>query len=576
MKQKFLKSRKVLYLGLVISIAALLCMQVGAINLGNNMKNKDLKQSEYKKVPFTVKKLATPTASTSNVDNVLVSVNSDVDDVLPDITTDQNGDYVVTWTNEVSVLEADIGFAFSSDNGNTWNPYIVQIESYQKYANSGLIDATKHEGDGTYNGVMGSFIDPIAATYGSYRLPDINDDTTWEFGIWPDGGSPGLEYNKVEDDSFYLMTYYDQYSMVMAGIYDGNGLTDGLVCHWLDVIEFGSSVENWDAESAQVSGPAQDPDLANVHDNDPAVTQGDYFYIVWQRNNPDSENPEILYKQVVPIDESDIEYVANYGTIDADDNYGAAHPDVEANSNRAVVAYMTSNNVYGDWDIGIAYTTDAGQNWNTGIFAANEAQVDESYPALYMTGNSVYCTYVSEGNLFLAESSDGGANWDEPTQINNQDGTVVAEENSLDVSGQGIVWTDNRNGNKDIYYAPLGSGPNTPAKPDGPTDVRTNRRTTYTTTTKDPAGGQVYYLFDWGDGSDSGWLGPFASGAEAEGAHSWSEDGDYQVKVKAKNENDQESAWSESLSISVPRNRLRDYHPLLEILYAILKNIRTF
>ena len=54
----------------------------------------------------------------------------------------------------------------------------------------------------------------------------------------------------------FLMTYYDQYSMVMAGIYDGNDLNRGLVCHWLDAVEFGGSVENWDAESAQVSGPA--------------------------------------------------------------------------------------------------------------------------------------------------------------------------------------------------------------------------------------------------------------------------------------------------------------------------------
>ncbi|RLI58750.1 MAG: hypothetical protein DRO67_10440, partial [Candidatus Asgardarchaeum californiense] len=150
--------------------------------------------------------------------------------------------------------------------------------------------------------------------------------------------------------------------------------------------------------------------------------------------------------------------------------------------------------------------------------------------------------------------------------INEEDGTVVAEENALDISSQGIVWTDSRNGNLDIYYAPLGGGPNTPSKPEGPTSVRKNRQQTYTTTTTDPAGGQVYYLFDWGDGTDSGWLGPFSSGATGEGSHAWSEEGNYQIKVKAKNEGGDESAWSDPLPISVPRNKLMFSSFLLKLL----------
>ncbi|MGC9555023.1 MAG: hypothetical protein ACP5EK_06900, partial [Thermoplasmatota archaeon] len=64
---------------------------------------------------------------------------------------------------------------------------------------------------------------------------------------------------------------------------------------------------------------------------------------------------------------------------------------------------------------------------------------------------------VKQGNLYLAKSEDGGATWEEPEQVNDQDGTVVAEAGTADISQAGIVWTDNRNGNKDIYYAPLPS-----------------------------------------------------------------------------------------------------------------------
>jgi hypothetical protein len=250
------------------------------------------------------------------------------------------------------------------------------------------------------------------------------------------------------------MTYFDQYSFVMANIYDGNELDRGLVIHWLDAIEFGGSVENWDAESEQVSGPAQDPDIANVHDADPAITDNDYFYLVWQRNNPDTGRAEVGYKEVVPMQESDIEYVDNFGFIVASDQYDAAHPEIDATSSRAVVVYQTNDNIYGDLDIHCAYTTDRGQTWDIAV-VASEAQIDETYPAVYLSGNTAYCTYIKGGNLYLTKSEDGGVTWDEPTQVNDNDGSVVAAENAHDISQDGIVWTDNRNGNMDIYYTTL-------------------------------------------------------------------------------------------------------------------------
>jgi hypothetical protein len=55
------------------------------------------------------------------------------------------------------------------------------------------------------------------------------------------------------------------------------------------------------------------------------------------------------------------------------------------------------------------------------------------------------------------KSEDGCATWGDPEQVNDQDGTVVREAGTADISQAGIVWTDNRNGNNDIYYAPLPS-----------------------------------------------------------------------------------------------------------------------
>lgn len=69
--------------------------------------------------------------------------------------------------------------------------------------------------------------------------------------------------------------------------------------------------------------------------------------------------------------------------------------------------------------------------------------------------------------------------------------------------------------------------------------------------TYDTDGNPVSYLFDWGDGTQTGWLGPFDSGEYATSTHSWNEVGDYEIKVKAKDILDLESDWSNPRVINV-------------------------
>jgi len=62
--------------------------------------------------------------------------------------------------------------------------------------------------------------------------------------------------------------------------------------------------------------------------------------------------------------------------------------------------------------------------------------------------------------------------------------------------------------------------------------------------TTDPDGDDVYYMFDWGDGSQSDWLGPLPSGEDIEATNSWDTAGEYKVKAKAKDSFGKESEWS--------------------------------
>ena len=93
----------------------------------------------------------------------------------------------------------------------------------------------------------------------------------------------------------------------------------------------------------------------------------------------------------------------------------------------------------------------------------------------------------------------------------------------------------------------------------------------YRTSTIDDDGDMLYYNFSWGDGTYSGWIGPFGSGDEAFTRHAWTTKGTYNITVKAKDIKDDESDWSEPLTITMPLQSPSS-HPILQLIYQILMN----
>lgn len=107
-----------------------------------------------------------------------------------------------------------------------------------------------------------------------------------------------------------------------------------------------------------------------------------------------------------------------------------------------------------------------------------------------------------------------------------------------------------------VMAEPGASGaPLPPSIPTGPTSGYTSTLYNYTTSTINPSGNPLYYLFDWGDGTDSGWIGPYASGTPVTASHAWTLGGTYNVKVKAKEV--QESNWSQPLAVTITGSNLR-------------------
>jgi len=91
--------------------------------------------------------------------------------------------------------------------------------------------------------------------------------------------------------------------------------------------------------------------------------------------------------------------------------------------------------------------------------------------------------------------------------------------------------------------------PNNPSSPQGPTEGVAEDEYTFSTSALDADGDDLSFMWDWGDGDISPWLGPYGSGTQVDQAHTWTDRGNYDIKVKTKDIYDEESQWSDVASI---------------------------
>lgn len=197
-------------------------------------------------------------------------------------------------------------------------------------------------------------------------------------------------------------------------------------------------------------------------------------------------------------------------------------------------------------------------------------------------------SYVKEITLDEGEyHEDHDRDWDDTKDISFNDiyvleGTevflsVTMFVDKLDASAAGVE--TNANGQVSLngelkkikVNVPCNSPPNKPSKPSGPTFCRVGNSYPYTSIATDSDDDNIYYLFDWGDGTNSGWLGPYPSGAVGKSSKTWYNANNYEIRVKAKDVNEKESVWSDSLLVSVTKSRTKTSVPLL-ILFEKLSN----
>ena len=174
-----------------------------------------------------------------------------------------------------------------------------------------------------------------------------------------------------------------------------------------------------------------------------------------------------------------------------------------------------------------------------------------------MPPDYVYDTYVFHWTAAVKGEDAYGVPVDADA---NQDGIITMDEAYIYAVSQD---TDDESPQYGEYPEGTGSSlslrvssnpPAQPTKPVGPALGIWNIEYSYTSSTTEPDNEQIYYLFDWDDGSNSGWIGPYSSGQTGTGSHIWTVLGTYDVKVKARDIWGAGSLWSESLVVTITDN----------------------
>jgi hypothetical protein len=96
----------------------------------------------------------------------------------------------------------------------------------------------------------------------------------------------------------------------------------------------------------------------------------------------------------------------------------------------------------------------------------------------------------------------------------------------------------------------------------GETQGKTGAAYTYVFTATDPNDDDLYYYITWGDGSNSGWLGPYHSGTPISVNHTWAKSGTYTIQAKARDIYGLESGWG-TLQVKMPLIQVYMFSPFL-------------
>jgi hypothetical protein len=328
-------------------------------------------------------------------------------------------------------LYTELYFQRSFDRGSTWpEDEIVFIASEEISPVRPTFDITA---DGT-RGLATFENDLLEPVLYFMDAVDINDPSSWALYYFDMSGcTPFVGGTAIAS--------YGTNTGVLACIRDvtssGSGETFEEKCSVLWTNDLDG--DTWANVFWGIEAPMSNPVVA---------TGGDRLYAACEVNDIDRTYILTMY---APYDTPD--YTGWSGSQIVRGSSNLTNPDLAiSGTNRYCVV---ENDINGNKDI-LCYRQ-TGAMWRR--YTVVDTPEDEMSPAVTAEGDTVTVTFVKNGNLYMTKSEDKGSTWEEPTQINDEEGSVVeGGRRTADINGPYMAWTDNRNGNNDIFFD-IGSAP---------------------------------------------------------------------------------------------------------------------
>jgi len=422
------KAKKAIFIGAII-IAAMLFMQVTAVPTEPSTTNP-------KVISSTLKAINQPIPRAVNQGNVLISAdNPDGDDQHPQVTKNSQGTLIVVYEQSLDILSQNIPVVWSPD-GEQWTMQFI-FDSIEFTEGSGILQYPTIVYNAPNDLLFLTMLDPIAEMYNAEMSFIQGDIATAEEASWygiSGQDSQNYQYSScTSTNNFFVSTTTE----------DGYGMTQTLGLGYFTYPDFEHPANMggyyYDGQSIHESGPATGLEM-DVGGNRIYLTTETEGQITVKTATADenlltSGEMQNEMDKYADIEQWPGEYIGS-GT----------DPDVSSSGNKVCVVYVQGG------DVKCSYSTNGAgyepeHNWQVSTVATGATA-----PAVYMTGDTVYCAYVKDGNVYRTESNDAGAAWGTPEQVNDVDGTASGEADSVALIDLGVIFTDTRNGAKDIYF----------------------------------------------------------------------------------------------------------------------------